>query len=220
MKTSLKTLLAAVTFGVSALFAQAQPAPKVGIVDFAQAFEKHYKTQEQNEKLNATKTKIQGEMEKIFKEGQALAEKYKELLEQTKNPVLTAEARTAAEGDAAKQLEEVRKKEQLFTETRNDADRMLQQQIATFRQMLIEEISKVATDIAKKKGVTILIEKNATVYADPAYDITEEVIAEINKNRPAGSTATPAATTPAAPAAPTTSQPAETPSVMFPGTKK
>ncbi|MGC4073605.1 MAG: OmpH family outer membrane protein [Nibricoccus sp.] len=149
----------------------------------------------------------------MVKEGQALAEKYKELLEQTKNPVLTAEARTAAEADAIKQLEEVRKKEQQFGEYRNEANRMVQQQIGTFRQMLIEEISKIATDIAKKKGATLLVEKAATLYADPSYDITDEVMAEINKTRPAGLPA-PAATT--APAA----KPGETPSVLFPGTKK
>ena len=88
----------------------------------------------------------------------------------------------------------------------------MQQRIGSFRQMLIEEISKVASDIAKKKGATLLVEKSATLYADPAYDITEEVIAEINKGRPAGSAA-PAAAAPATKAG-------DTPSVLFPGTKK
>lgn len=213
MKTSLKTLFAAAAFGVSALFASAQTAPKIAIIDLAKVFDGHYRTQEQQEKLRGQEAKINEEISKIVKEGQALAEKYKELLEQTKNPVLTAEARTAAEADAIKQLEEVRKKEQQFGEYRNEANRMVQQQIGTFRQMLIEEISKIATDIAKKKGATLLVEKAATLYADPSYDITDEVMAEINKTRPAGLPA-PAATT--APAA----KPGETPSVLFPGTKK
>jgi outer membrane protein len=212
MKTSLKTLLVAAAFGVSALFASAQTAPKIAIIDLAKVFDGHYRTQEQQEKLKGQETKINEEIQKIMKEGQALAEKYKELVEQSKNPVLTAEARTAAENDAAKQLEDVRKKEQQFGEFRNDANRMIQQQIGTFRQMLIEEISKVAADIAKKKGATLLIEKAATIYFDPSYDITDDVVAEINKTRPAGLPA-PAAATPAPKAG-------ETPSVLFPGTKK
>lgn len=210
MKTSIKTLFAAAAFSVSALFASAQTAPKIAIIDLAKVFDGHYRTQEQQEKLKGQEAKINDEISKIVKDGQALAEKYKELVEQTKNPVLTAEARTAAENDAGKQLEEVRKKEQQFTEYRNDANRMVQQQIGTFRQMLVEEISKIATDIAKKKGATLLVEKAATIYADPSYDITEEVMAEINKTRPPGLAA------PAAPAA----KPGETPSVLFPGTKK
>jgi outer membrane protein len=212
MKTSLKILFAAAAFGVSALTTSAQLAPKIALIDLAKVFDGHYRTQEQQEKLKSQEAKINEEIAKIVKEGQALAEKYKELLEQAKNPVLTAEARTAAEGDATKQLEEVRKKEQQFGEYRNDMNRSVQQQIGTFRQMLIEEISKIAADVAKKKGATLLIEKAATLYFDPSYDITEEVMAEINKTRPAGLPA-PAATAPAA-------KPADTPSVLFPGTKK
>lgn len=212
MKTSLKTLLAVAALSVSALVGNAQTAPKIAVIDLAKVFDGHYRTLEQTEKIKAQEAKINEEMQKIMKDGQGLAEKYKELVEQTKNPVLTTEARTAAEADANKQLEEVRKKEQQFNELRNDAGRMMQQQIGTFRQMLVEEISKVATDIAKKKGATILLEKPATIYFDPSYDITDEVVAEINKTRPAGLPA-PAAATPAA-------KPGEAPSVLFPGSKK
>lgn len=212
MKTSLKTLFAFAAFSVSALLGIAQTAPKIAVIDLAKVFDGHYRTAEQSEKLKAQEAKINEEIQKIMKEGQALAEKYKELVEQTKNPVLTAEARTSAENDANKQLEEVRKKEQQFNELRNDAGRMMQQQIGTFRQMLVEEISKIATDIAKKRGATILLEKPAAIYYDPSYDITEEVVAEINKTRPAGS---PAASS-SAPAA----KPADTGSPLFPGSKK
>ncbi len=210
MKTTLKTLFAATALSVSALFASAQTAPKIAVIDLAKVFDGHYSTQQQQEKLKGQEAKINEEIQKIVKDGQALAEKYKELVEQTKNPVLTADARTAAEGDAMKQLEEVRKKEAQFNEYRNDANRMVQQQIGAFRQMLIEEISKIATDIAKKEGATLLVEKAATLYADPSYDITDKVMAEINKSRPAGLPA------PAAPAA----KPGEAPSVLFPGAKK
>jgi outer membrane protein len=210
MKTSLKTLLALAAFGTSALLASAQTATKIAVIDLAKVFDGHYKTLEQQEKLKGIEAKVNEEVSKIVKDGQGLAEKYKELVEQTKNPVLADEARKAAQADADKQLEEVRKKEQQFTEYRNEMNRSVQQSIGTFRQMLIEEISKVASDIAKKKGATLLVEKSATLYFDPSYDITEEVMAEVNKGRPAASF------TPSAPAA----KPGETPSVLFPGTKK
>lgn len=211
MKTSLKTLLAAAAFGVTALLAQAQPAPKIALVDLGKIFEADYRTAAQQEKLKGFEAKANEEAEKLFKEGRATADKYKELEEQAKNPILTAEARASAQADAGKQLEEVRKKEQEFNEFRQSAGRNIQQQIQSFRQLLIEEISKVATEIAKKKGATLLVEKMATIYADPAYDITEEVMAEINKSKPAG-----AASAPVAPAA----KPGEAPAVSFPGAKK
>jgi outer membrane protein len=210
MKTSLKTLLALAAFGASALFATAQTAPKIAVIDMAKVFDGHYKTQEEQEKLKVTETKVTEEMSKIMKDGQALAERYKELEEQAKNPVLTADARKAAQEDAMKQLEEVRKKEQQFAEFRNEMNRSVQQQINSFQQRMFGEISKVASEIAKKKGATILIEKKATIYFDPAYDVTEEVLAEVNKGRPAS-------TSSSAPAAPKTG---DAPSVLFPGAKK
>ena len=77
MKTSLKTLFAAAAFGVSALFASAQTAPKIAIIDLAKVFDGHYRTQEQQEKLKGQEAKINEEISKIVKDGQALAEKYK-----------------------------------------------------------------------------------------------------------------------------------------------
>ncbi|MFH1500305.1 MAG: OmpH family outer membrane protein [Verrucomicrobiota bacterium] len=74
----------------------------------------------------------------------------------------------------------------------------------SFRDLMLEEIGKIATEIAKKKGATILLDKSGPsligisnlIYFDPSYDITEEVLKEINKGRPAGSAAAkPAAST-------------------------
>ncbi len=83
------------------------------------------------------------------------------------------------------------------TNTRNS----LQQRIQTFRSMMVEEISKVAVEIAKRKGATLLIDKSGPtligvsniLYSDPAYDITDEVSKEVNKDRPATPAAAPAA---------------------------
>ena len=150
MKTSLKTLLALAAFGASALFVSAQPAPKIAVLDMAKVFDGHYKTQDQQVKLKADEEKVNEEISKIVKEGQGLAEKYKELVEQTKNPVLTADARKAAEADAARQLEEVRKKEQQFGEYRNEVNRNMQQRIGSFRQM---KFPRLPATSPRKKGL-------------------------------------------------------------------
>jgi len=64
----------------------------------------------------------------------------------------------------------------------------LQKQMATFQQQALEEISKVASDIGQKKGATLVLNKGSVpvvIYAAPEFDITEEVITEINKDAPA-----------------------------------
>ncbi len=96
MKKSIQSLLALLAFGATALVAQAQPAPKILVVDMAKLYDGHYKTEEQNAKLRGDEQKAQEELEKLNKEGNSLVEKYKELVDQSKNPAATAEAKSKA----------------------------------------------------------------------------------------------------------------------------
>ena len=195
--------------GFSSL-AFAQPAPKVFVLDMAKVFEGHYKTEEQQTKLKSDQKKAVEELERLDKEIRGMADKFKEQKEQMDNPALTNDARERAKGDAQKTMDEVQQKQQEIQSFRMNAERSFQQRIGNFRAVLIEEISKLASDIVKKKGGTLLMDRGSLIYSDPAYDITDEVIAEINKGRPAGA---------ASSAAPATKADG-TPSVTFPGAKK
>src|SRR5471032_91265 len=98
-------------FGASALFVQAQPSPKILVVDLAKLYDGHYKTEEQNNKLRGDEQKAQEELERLNKEGTVLVDEYKELSDQSKNPALTTDARTKAEADSQKKMEEIQCKQ-------------------------------------------------------------------------------------------------------------
>ena len=95
---------------------------------------------------------------------------------------------------------------------------------------MLEEISKIAGDVAKRKGATILMDKagpsligvSNLIYSDPAFEITDDVMAEINKSRPAGAPTAPEKAAPAATKSGTTPSGPATPAVTVPGlgTKK
>ena len=221
MKKSIHSLLALAAFSATALIAQAQPALKILTVDMAKLYDGHYKTEEQNAKLRGDEQKAQEELDKLNKEGNSLVEKYKELVDQSNNPAATADAKAKAQTESQRLLQDIQRKQgevQTFqTNTRNT----LQQRIQNFRSMMVEEISKTAVEIAKRKGATVLIDKSGptligvsnVLYADSGYDITEEVSKEVNKDRPA------AAAAPATPAAaPKAEQPkSDAPMITVPG---
>ena len=225
MKSSVKSLLAAFAFGACALVGTAQ-TPKIMVVDMANLFDNHYKKLEQDQKLRGDEQKAQEELEKLNAEGNQLVEQYKEFAEQAKNPALSDDAKAKAEQEAQAKLEEIQRKQNEVQTFRVNTQRTLQQRIQNFRGIMLEEIGKIATDVAKRQGASLLIDKSGPsligiaplIYADPSMDITEAVAAEINKSRPAG-----APTAPASPA-PTTSgstpTTADEPSVSFPGAKK
>lgn len=203
MKKSIQTLIAIAALGALSISASAQPAVKLLVVDMAKIYDNHFKTVEQNAKIQADDQKAQEEVDKMNKEGNALVEEYKALNDQSNNPTLTAEAKAKAQDAAQKKLESIQVKQRevqgFIQNTRNS----LGQRLNTFRSLMLEEISKLASDIAKRKGATILLDKagptgigiSSLIYADAGYDITDDVLKEINKDRPV---AAPAAATPAA----------------------
>ncbi len=217
MHKLLKSFLALAVAGVFTAAVQAQPAPKVFVVDMVKLYDGHYKTEEQNAKLRADQQKAEDELQKLNTEGNALVKQAQDMQEGLKNATLTDAAKAKAQQDLQAKAGEIQNKQNEVNSFRQNTQRSLQQRINTFKQLLLEEISKTAIDIAKKKGATLLFDKSGPsligvptiIYFDSAYDITDEVAKEINKDRPAGSTAAPA---------PSSSTAA--PSVSFPGTKK
>jgi outer membrane protein len=203
MKNPIKSLVAIVAFAALALGASAQPAVKILVVDMAKLYDTHYKTLEQNAKIQADDQKAQEEVEKMNKEGNSLVEEYKTLNDQSNNPALSADAKTKAQEAAQKKLESIQGKQREVQTFIQNTRNSLGQRLNTFRSLMLEEISKVAAEVAKRKGATLLFDKagptaigiSNVIYADAGFDITDEVMKEVNKDRPAGApTAPPAAT--------------------------
>jgi outer membrane protein len=220
----MKSIVAIAAFTALAFGVSAQPAPKILVVDMAKLYDTHYKTLEQNAKIQADDQKAQEEVEKMNKEGNALVEEYKSLNDQSNNPALSAEAKTKAQEAAQKKLESIQGKQREVQTFIQNTRNSLGQRLNTFRSLMLEEISKIAADVAKRKGGTILLDKagpsgigiSNLIYHDAGYEITEDVLKEINKDRPAGAPTAPA---PAA-TAPTTAPAASGPGVTVPGIKK
>lgn len=207
MNKTVKLLLALVSFATAGLLAQGQPAPKILVVDMIKLLDEHYKTQEQKDKLSADADKAKEEAGRLLQERNTLVEEYKELVEQTQNPATRVEVKEEAQANAEQKIQEIQRKNNELQSFEANTRNLLQQRFQNFKTIMLEEIAKLATEVAKRKGATLLLDKSgpnllgisSVVHSDDAMDITNEVQAEINKTRPI-SGAKPAAAT-AAPAA-------------------
>ena len=215
-----RSLLSVGAFVAATFFAHAQ-APKIAVVDMEKIFNSHYATAAEQAKLKANGDKAQQELDAMIKERDDLVAKYKASLEQANNPLTTGDAKTQAQTATQKIGQEAQAKVNDIQKFANDARTSMQQQFQNFRSLLVDEISKLASRIAKEKGATLLLDKSSIsgagvpimLYSDPSYDITADVQAEIAKNKPADM---PAGATPsAAMPAPATSSDS-TPSITVP----
>lgn len=210
MNKLIRTLITLAGLGLIASTAHAEPAFKPVVVDMTKVFETHYKTEEAYAKFNEFGQKVQEQLDGVSKKIQELASQYQELVEQSNNTVLKPEARAQAQTDAQKKGEEIQRLQNEAQNFKNQNQTKIQQRVKNHRDGLIEEISIVVKTIARAKGATLVLDKSVSIYCDDSYDITDEVVKEVNKDRPPAPPApAPAATAPAAESAvPATPAPA------------
>jgi len=167
------------------LSAAAQPAPKIFVVDMGRVFEAHPQTQQQQAALKAEEKKVTEQLQRIEKDIRALADKLKDQQARFDDPTLAASQRDAIRAEGQKTGQEIQAKQaegqQLMAKTQND----VQQRVQKLRAQIGGDIARVSAEIARKKGGTLVYDKSSLVYADPAYDITSEVLTEVTKGKPA-----------------------------------
>ncbi|WP_221030211.1 OmpH family outer membrane protein [Actomonas aquatica] len=212
MKNHLKSLFAVLAFAAVAATGFAQ-APKIAIVDMAYLFDNHYRTVEQNAVFKGEQERVKAEIDRLNGEGLALQQEAQSIAEQLNNPVLSDDAKAKIEDEARAKVGELQRKQNEMNQLVNNSTESLRKRVMNFRSLLLEEISKVAVEVAKRQGATLLLDKSgpsvlgmpSVLYNDDSLEITEAVLAEINKDKPADSAVTSDANS------------GETPTVSFPG---
>jgi outer membrane protein len=163
------------------LVAAAQPAPKVFVVDTIKVFEAHPLTKQQQAALKADEQKASDQLKKLEGEARALADKLKEQQQKFDDPTITASQKDAIRAEGQKTGQQLQAKQaegqQLLSKTQGE----IQQKIQASRGQILGDIAKAASEIARRKGGTLVYDRSTMIYADPGYDITGEVIAEVTK---------------------------------------
>ncbi|MCC5021616.1 MAG: OmpH family outer membrane protein [Candidatus Synoicihabitans palmerolidicus] len=192
MKKSLKPLLAlvALAFATTVSFAQ---SPKIAIVDMARLFDSHYKTAEKNAVFQGEQERAKAEIARLNGEGLFLQEEVQNIGEQLNNPVHSEAAQTQVRGEYGAKVQELQRKQEEMNALVQNRSKSLQKRVLNFRSLLMDEIGKVAVDVAKRQGAMLLLDKSGpsllgmsvVMYYESSLEITDTVLAEINKDRPA-----------------------------------
>lgn len=192
MKLRFLTGLAAILIAATASAQQV----KIATVDMAALLNGYYKTADANEKIRSAQENAQKEVERLTQQGQALVKQYEELRDRADNPAITEAARTTAVTDIQTKEGEIREKQAELQTLVQNTQRLLQGRIQQHRALLLDEIRKVAIERAQARGASLVLDTSGlggdglppVVYADPSWNITDEVLREINRGAPPGFT--------------------------------
>ena len=184
-----------VAFVTLPLAALAQPAPKVFTVDIAKAFEAHPQTKTQQAALKADEQKTNEQLKKMEGDARALAGKLREQQTKFEDPTVAASQKEVIRTDAQKTAQELQAKQNEAQQLMQKTEREMQQRAMQTRGQIIGDIAKAAGDVAKRKGGTLVYDRNQMLYADAAYDTAARTFAACARSRPArrrcGATAPP-----------------------------
>ncbi len=143
----------------------AQKGQKIAYVNMAKVFDKYYKTQEadrkletEGEKKNKERDRMIGKINKLRDEV-ALLSKEKRA---KKGEKLNEEMRTLQDFDRDARLELQRKRDDMMRE-------------------IFKEVSDTIKEYGKKQGYDLILDDRVLLYADDGIEITDALIKKLNK---------------------------------------
>jgi outer membrane protein len=195
MRKPILSIALAGLFLASGLSSQAADAPavKLATVDVVKVMASYWKKQDSEMKIQETAKAAQ---EYLQKEGAAIDEIKKtldEAVEQGRSSMLTEEAKKKAMADAERIYQQLQEKGQQAEQFKENKEREIAQRRGNDNNMFFAEIRDAVLAITKAKGATVVIDTSGRsnigistiIFADPGFDVTDDVIAAVNKSMPA-----------------------------------
>ena len=159
---------------VAAMVASAEM--KVGTVDLMLLVRNHPNYDSNKALLTSTDKDYQKKLEGVKAEGDKLQEEGKKLMEQMRNPMLTAKAKA----DVERELGEIQQKligiEQRYRSEAMRCRQDLQDLEGRLLKTTTDDLRKRLAVFAEKGGYDFIYDVNAVPYAKKGYDVTDEML--------------------------------------------
>ena len=185
MKKLTLAFLTAALLAATALSAEAQS--KVASVDMKKLFNNYWKFKQSTTILEDRKTSHRKELKSMSDELDKATKDYKQLLEQANDPLISADEREKRKTAASAKSKDVNNAKVALEQYQRQAESSLVELEQRLSGNLISEIQKAVGLKAKAGGYSAVINTAATevvIYTDPANDITESVLKDLNAAAP------------------------------------
>lgn len=180
--------------------ASAQTQMKIGIVDMKRVFQEYYKTKDAEKKVNEDKSKAKKDLDQRNNTYQKLIEEWNNASKIVGDKLVNAELKQQKKAEADKIASEIKALEREIDEFRRRREQQLQEQVMRMRKGLLDDISQRVEEKAKLDNYDLVFDKSGVspsgvkflLHSKDAVDFSNQVLAELNKNAPKESLATPA----------------------------
>jgi len=177
---------------------------KIGTVDMNKIFSAYYKTKDAEARINEARNSAKQELDERMDTYKKDLDDISKLNDDIANAALSSEAKAAKSKERDDKIQETKNLEQEITEFRTTREKQLQEQAVRMRNGIVDEITKLVLDRVKTDNYDLVMDRSGLslngvpilMYAKDGLDFSDDIITELNKNKPkdddtTGSTATP-----------------------------
>jgi outer membrane protein len=185
MKKLTLAFLTAALLAATAISAEAQT--KIASVDMKKLFNGYWKFKQSNTILEDRKTSLRKDLKSQADELDKKQTAYKQLLEQANDPLISPEEREKRKSAAAEKSKDVNETKVGLEQYQRQAETSLAELEQRLSGNLLADIQKKVAARAKTGSYSAVLNIAATeivVYTDPAVDITESVLKDLNADAP------------------------------------
>ncbi len=191
MKLNRIVSLLALVLGISAAPVTAQAQLKVGTIDMKQVFDSYYKTKDAEAKINESRAQAQKELAERLDTFNKAQEQARKLNEEAGKAELSEKAKAEKVKSLNEKLQELGVMQREVQEFQQTRERQLSEQSVRSRNVLVEEINKVVSDVVKASGFDLVFDKsgqslnavNLLVHSKESFDFTADVVSKLNADQ-------------------------------------
>lgn len=158
----------------------AQKAPVVGTVDVQRVLNDYTVFQTAVEKIRGSVAPVEEEIQKMQANIQQIITEGREAETMTKNPAASEVAVAEAQAKVAELQRQLQQEQTKLNQFRQQAQQLAQkgqqEELAPLQEKAVEAVANVAKD----KGIDLVLAKNNVIFADDSLEITDAVIAILN----------------------------------------
>jgi outer membrane protein len=206
MKSLIRSLLCLSLAGFFASTGHAQV--KIGTVDMNKIFSAYYKTKDAEARINEARNSAKQELDERMDTYKKNLDQINKLNDDLANPALSKEMKDSKSKERDDLIQETKNLEREITEFRETREKQLQEQAVRMRNGIVDEITKLVLERVKSENYDLVMDRSGLslngvpilIFAKDSLDFSDDIVVELNKNKPSDSDAG-AATPSASPAA-------------------
>jgi len=184
------TSLIVVSLIGSAMSANAQL--KVGTVDMNRIFSSYYKTKDAESRINEARNEAKKELDDRMDTHKKALDEINGINDQLKKSELSKDAKDKLNTSLNQKISDFRTAESEITDFKNTREKQLQEQAVRMRNSIVQEINGLVQAKVKSDNYDLVFDKSGMslngvpvlVYSRDAMDFSDDIITQLNKNKP------------------------------------